>query len=251
MCDKMGVDRNGAQALRAMKDYERFEEQLKAYSEFTQHKTLSIGQSILCHGTLVQLCNEAENIPCKVEIELEGVKKELAFANYGAGKPGRRVCPVPPTLCPAKCTKRPFKAEHQAAIAAFYDEVLTTSPNTKDVCRRRIARWLYEQRPMAIMHDSYKGLYSKFPVKHPELQAFVSKTTFKKHAPFYLCKVKREGCLCKSRISRCTTACVAKARTTTISARTTTISASGWTIPSPSSTADIRQTRRQCEEQGR
>jgi hypothetical protein len=42
------------------------------------------------------------------------------------------------------------------------------------VCRRRIARWLYEQRPMAIMHDSYKGLYSKFLVKHPELQAFVS-----------------------------------------------------------------------------
>jgi hypothetical protein len=244
MCDKMGVDCNGAQALRAMKDYERFQEQLKAYSEFTQHKTLSIGQSILCHGTLVQLCNEAENIPCKVEIELEGVKKELAFANYGAGKPGRRVCPVPPTPCPAECTKRPFKAEHQAAIGAFYDEVLTTSPNTKDVCRRRIARWLYEQRPMAIMHDSYKGLYSKFPVKHPELQAFVSKTTFKKHAPFYLRKVKREGCLCKSRISRCTTACVAKARTTTISA-------SGWTIPSPSSTADIRQTRRQCEEQGR
>jgi hypothetical protein len=25
----------------------------------------------------------------------------------------------------------------------------------------------------------------------------------------------------------------------------------GWTIPSPSSTADIRQTRQQCEEQGR
>ena len=75
-------------------------------------------------------------------------------------------------------TKRPFKAEHQAAIAAFYDEVLTTSPNTKDVCRRRIARWLYEQRPMAIMHDSYKGLYSKFLVKHTELQAFVSETTF-------------------------------------------------------------------------
>jgi hypothetical protein len=183
MCDKMGVDRNGAQALRAMKDYERFQEQLKAYSEFTQHKTLSIGQSILCHGTLVQLCNEAENIPCKVEIELEGVKKELAFANYGAGKPGRRVCPVPPTPCPAECTKRPFKAEHQAAIGAFYDEVLTTSPNTKDVCRRRIARWLYEQRPMAIMHDSYKALYSKFLFKHPELQAVVSKTTFKKHAP--------------------------------------------------------------------
>ena len=108
MCDKMGVDRNGAQALRAMKDYERFQEQLKAYSEFTQHKTLSIGQSILCHGTLVQLCNEAENIPCKVEIELEGVKKELAFPNYRAGKLGWRVHPVPPTLCPAKCTNRPF-----------------------------------------------------------------------------------------------------------------------------------------------
>ena len=39
--------------------------------------------------------------------------------------------------------------------------MLTTSPNTKDVCRRRIARWLYEQRPMAIMHDSYKELYRK------------------------------------------------------------------------------------------
>ena len=71
---------------------------------------------------------------------------------------------------------------------------------------------------MAIMHDSYKELYRKFLVKHPELQAFVSKTTFKKQTPFYLRKVKREGCLCKSRISRCTTACVAKARTTTISA---------------------------------
>ena len=76
--------------------------------------------------------------------------------------------------------------------------MLTTSPNTKDVCRRRIARWLYQQRPMAIMHDSYKELYRKFLVKHPELQALVSKATFKKHAPFYLRKVKREGCLCKS-----------------------------------------------------
>ena len=111
MCDKMGVDRNGAQAFRAMNDYKRFQEQLKAYSEFTKHKTLSIGQSILCHGmpgTLVQLCNEAENIVCKVEIELEGVKKELAFPNYGAGKLGGRIRPVPPTPCPAECTKRPF-----------------------------------------------------------------------------------------------------------------------------------------------
>jgi hypothetical protein len=59
-------------------------------------------------GTLVQLCNAAENIPCKVEIELEGVKKELAFPNYRAGKLGWRVHPAPPTLCPAKCTNRPF-----------------------------------------------------------------------------------------------------------------------------------------------
>jgi hypothetical protein len=114
-----------------MKDYERFQEQLKAYSEFTQHKTLSIGQSILCHGTLVQLCNEAENIPCKVEIELEGVKKELAFPNYGAGKLGGRVCPVPPTLCPGKCTKRPFKAEHQAAIAAFSSAMTSSTTRGK------------------------------------------------------------------------------------------------------------------------
>ena len=45
MCDKMGVDRKGAPALRAVKDYKRFQEQLKAYSEFTKHKTLSIGAS--------------------------------------------------------------------------------------------------------------------------------------------------------------------------------------------------------------
>ena len=66
MCDKMGVDRKGAPALRAVKDYKRLQAQLKAYREFTQHKTLSIVQSILCHGmpgTLVQVCNEAENIP--------------------------------------------------------------------------------------------------------------------------------------------------------------------------------------------
>jgi hypothetical protein len=37
-------------------------------------------------GTLVQVCNEAEDIPCKVEIELERVRKELAFPNYGGGK---------------------------------------------------------------------------------------------------------------------------------------------------------------------
>jgi hypothetical protein len=35
MCDKMGIDRKGAPALRAVKDYKTFQAQLKAYSEFT------------------------------------------------------------------------------------------------------------------------------------------------------------------------------------------------------------------------
>ena len=93
---------------------------------------------------------------------------------------------------------RPFDAEAKAAIDEFYKQVLTISPCTKDICRLRVGRWLYAEMPMAIMHDSYKNLYKKFTDKHPQFALVVSKTTFKKNAPFFLRKVKRQSCLCET-----------------------------------------------------
>ena len=100
----MRVDRNGRPAARAIQTYETYEATLRPYKEFKgndKHGQLVVGQQVLCHGvpaTLMQLADEAKNIPCIVEVESGGVQRTLEFKNYGHGEKGARLTLRPPTL---------------------------------------------------------------------------------------------------------------------------------------------------------
>ena len=96
----MRVDRNGRPAARAIQTYETYQATLQPYKEFKgndKHGQLVVGQQVLCHGvpaTLMQLADEAKNIPCIVEVESGGVKRTLRVQELWARR--ERSSPHPP-----------------------------------------------------------------------------------------------------------------------------------------------------------
>ena len=63
------------------------------------------------------------------------------------------------------------------AVSNFHIEVNATSPNVKDVAKRRVGHKQWETTRVIYFHKSWNGLWATFQINHP---AIVEKSMNKK-----------------------------------------------------------------------
>ena len=85
---------------------------------------------------------------------------------------------VPPSLTPSRRTTRSdsISDSTRKAILAHFAKLNPTSPHQRDVMRRRLGPFNYDDRPAFILSDTIEGTFNDFKKQHPEIDISLSQS---------------------------------------------------------------------------
>lgn len=159
---------------------------------------LRLGEDVLCHGVPGELVELQEGGKCAVLFRSGGETQRVDYDQpLGKGKGSARLQRPPPLLQPPPRTTRSdvVSADVQLAVHDLFETVCPVSPHQRDGMKRRLSPHVVQEAPARILNHTYDELYAMFQQDYAHIK--LSKTKFKKLAPWNLKKAYRETCLCR------------------------------------------------------
>jgi hypothetical protein len=170
------------------------------------------GQRVTCiagKGTLDK-CDDAGCV-----VHLDSCDDKLYYPHPGSGAGGAQLKHLEPSLLPR--IRRKERNKHKALKALILNWHENSgenprSPNTKDICKRRLARGHVVQARTIHRFLTFRGLWDAFRRDHPNLSARLCArdkktgeplwdevpTLFRTNVPWNMKRGKDKGCLCLS-----------------------------------------------------
>lgn len=167
----------------------------------TETHPLRPGETVLCQGQIAQLVTLEASGKCSVLFQSAegGLTQHVDYEWYGHRKGVRsaRLQRPPPLLqaLPRQVRKDVVSAEVKGQVQEVYEISCPVSPHQRDSMKRRIGPHLYQEAHALIRMQTFDELYAVFKQMNPN--AKLSKSKFKRLAPWNLKKAHRETCLCR------------------------------------------------------